>query len=291
MLSPEARAWVLEATGAERVGSVEHVQSLWSGYGAIWRAALEGARAPSVIVKDVRPPAVAEADASHRRKARSYDVECAFYAKYAARCPEGARVARPYAQRRHERGWLLVLEDLDAADYARRARARAGHELEACLRWLASFHARFVGEAPEGLWDEGSYWHLGTRLEELEALRDPSFARRAHELDRALSSARYRTLIHGDAKPANFCFSPGGERVAAVDFQYVGGGCGMRDVAYLLHGSVSGQELRRFVELYFAALGAELSPTIDARALEAEWRELYDVATEDFERFLRGWRY
>lgn len=291
MLSPDARAWVDESTGAERVAHVEHVQSLWSGYGAIWRVALEGAEVPSVIVKAVRPPRADRADVSHLRKRRSYDVECAFYAKHAARCSEGARVARPIAQRSHDGGWLLVLEDLDAAGYARRTRARSGHELEACLRWLASFHARFVGEAPEGLWDEGSYWHLDTRREELEALRDPAFARRAHELDRALSSARYRTLVHGDAKPANFCFTPDGERVAAVDFQYVGGGCGMRDVAYLLHGSVNEREARALTDTYFAALHDELSPAIDAAALEAEWRALYDVAAEDFERFLRGWRY
>ena len=39
---------------------------------------------------------------------------------------------------------------------------------------LAELHARFLGEAPEGLWSEGSYWHLATRLDELahEAKQD-----------------------------------------------------------------------------------------------------------------------
>jgi aminoglycoside/choline kinase family phosphotransferase len=290
MLSPEAQALVLVSTGAERVSRAEHVQSLWGGFGALWRVELCGAEAESVIVKEVRPPRAAGAEVSHLRKRRSYDVECAFYARYAARCPEGARIAEPIAQRSHDDGWLLVLEDLDRAGYAHRTRARRGHELEACLRWLASFHAHFLGERPSGLWEEGSYWHLATRREELAALRDPAFEVRAHDLDRTLGAARYRTLIHGDAKPANFCFTQGGHRVAAVDFQYTGGGSGMRDVAYLLHGSVGEAEVCALLDVYFEALLTALAPDVDAHALEAEWRALYGVAVEDFERFLRGWR-
>ena len=40
--------------------------------------------------------------------------------------------------------------------------------------------------------------------------------------------------MHGDAKLANFLFTSDHSQVAGVDFQYVGGGCGMKDVAYLL---------------------------------------------------------
>lgn len=59
----------------------------------------------------------------------------------------------------------------------------------------------------------------------------------------AFSSA-HRTLVHGDFKPANLLFcrgeskgdSSGGDACscAAYDFQYCGGGYGVRDVAYLL---------------------------------------------------------
>jgi Ser/Thr protein kinase RdoA (MazF antagonist) len=160
-------------------------------------------------------------------------------------------------------------------------------ELDACLAWLASFHACFLGEKPNGLWKVGTYWHLATRQEELAvtAKRDADLAARAPEIDRALNAARFRTFVHGDAKPANFCF--GGDRVAAVDFQYVGGGVGVKDVAYLLHGEPNA---RRALDTYFRLLRERLPSDVDGAALEEEWRALYPVAVTDFDRFLSGWR-
>ena len=49
-----------------------------------------------------------------------------------------------------------------------------------------------------------------------------------------LKSSTFKTLVHGDAKLANFCFGSEESGVAAVDFQYVGGGCGMKDLAYFV---------------------------------------------------------
>lgn len=290
-LDDDARGRILAITAASRIERVSPVQSLWSGYGALLRVTLRD-HAP-VIVKLIRPPATrggpGRADVSHRRKLRSYEVECAFYARYAARCDDSSRVARPLGQARQGGGWLLVLEDLDHAGFARRARDRAGRELDACIAWLAHFHARFLGQPPEGLWREGSYWHLATRREELAALNDAALTARAADLDHKLSATRYRTLIHGDAKPANFCFSADG-CAAAVDFQYVGGGSGMRDLAYLLHGTLSRAAEARALDAYFATLRAALPPGVDPADLEGDWRPLYPVAVSDFGRFLAGWR-
>lgn len=288
-LGEACRALILGATGAKEVVRATRVQTLWGGYGTLARVEL--ADGPPVVVKLIQPPRqVARGDVGHARKLRSYEVERAFYARHAAHLGDPARVARRIAAGHVEGGDALVLEDLDHAGFPGRTRARSGEELLACLRWLAGFHARFMGSEPEGLWAEGSYWHLATRTEELAALGDAQLSRRARELDRALSDARHRTLVHGDAKPANFCFSADGRRVAAVDFQYVGGGCGMRDVAYLLHGEVGGRALARHLDVYFETLRAALPETSDGDAIERTWRELYPVARDDFERFLVGWR-
>ena len=253
---------------------LERIQRLWSGYGEIVRVALDGGLAPTVIVKRVAPPANANA-VGDARKRRSYDVEQAFYRQFAPR--SAVRVARLFGSRRDDAGWLFVLEDLDAAGFSARHDPATGRALEACLAWLAGFHAQFLGDPGEGLWPEGTYWHLATRLDELAI--DPA---RAHALDRTLAAARFQTILHGDAKEANFCFTPDERGVAAVDFQYAGRGCGMKDVAYLLHGHPD-----RYLDVYFEHLRAALG---DAREVEQEWRALFPVAQQDFARFLAGWR-
>src|SRR5690606_32757 len=121
--------------------------------------------------------------------------------------------------------------------------------------------------------------HLATRPDELEALVDPALKAAAPQLDVVLRQTRFQTLVHGDAKTANFCFARDG--VAAVDFQYVGGGCGMKDVAYLLSECLSPAECaaasEQHLDCYFRHLRIALRERgrgVDAAAVEAEWRPL-----------------
>ena len=101
------------------------------------------------------------------------------------------------------------------------------------------------------------------------------------------------TLVHGDAKLANFLFTPERDAVAAVDFQYVGRGSAMRDVAYFVGSCLSGPECERreqeLLDRYFSSLAECLSADVDRDALECEWRALYPVAWADFQRFMMGW--
>lgn len=275
--------WIAQLCNATRVTDIAHLQALWGGYGAISRVLFDGGPIGSAIVKHVQPPANATA-VGDARKRRSYEVELAFYREYAPRLADTCRVAALYGSRETPEGWWFVLEDLDAAGFARREDTPRGADLDACVRWLARLHARFVGEEPRRLWPTGTYWHLATRTDELANIRDPAIRASAAALDARLAGAAFQTIVHGDAKEANFCFADDA-RVAAVDFQYAGGGVGVRDVAYLLDGQ-TGPAL----DAYFAELRASLPARIDAAALEAEWRALYPVAWQDFQRFLAGWR-
>jgi Ser/Thr protein kinase RdoA (MazF antagonist) len=169
-------------------------------------------------------------------------------------------------------------------------------QMQLCLRWLANFHATFMGEKPAGLWKVGTYWHLETRPDELSALKDVALKSAAAHIDQRLRHARYQTFVHGDAKLANFCFSKKGEQVAAVDFQYVGGGCGMKDVAYFIGSCLYEEDCERheaaLLNYYFTELKKALKTrhaTIDATAVEQEWRLLYPLAWTDFHRFMKGW--
>ena len=137
---------------------------------------------------------------------------------------------------------LMVLEDLDALGFEGRRSFVNHREWQACVRWLAAFHAENLNASTSGLWETGTYWHLETRPDELERMDDPSLKNAASSIDQKLKDSRFQTLVHGDAKLANFCFSLDGSKVAAVDFQYVGGGCGMKDLAYFVGSSFRDEE-------------------------------------------------
>lgn len=290
MDEPELHAWIRARTGGGRVHGGHRVQTLWGGYGRIERHRVDGAAAGSVVAKVVRPPAHG-AGPGHARKLRSYAVESAFYATFAGRLRGAARV--PACLGAAERGgerWLL-LEDLDGSGFPGRLRRLDAGALAACLAWLGAFHGTFLDTPPGPLWARGSYWHLGTRADEHAAMPPGPLRDAAARLDAALAACPVQTLLHGDAKPANFCFPPHHEgAVAAVDFQYVGGGVGVVDVVYLLSCMPARWRTRHLgaaLDTYFEALRAR-APGRGAAA-EAAWRPLVDVAWADLARFLSGW--
>ncbi len=291
---------IIRATGAASVGSTELIQSLWSGYGQIVRCQLHGAAMSSVVVKHVHWPDENQhprgwnTNRSHERKVRSYQVETAFYANWAGRCSNGSRLPTCYALETHGDEVFMVMEDLDAAGFPERRNYVSDPDMHACLSWLAHFHATFMNQEPTDLWPVGTYWHLATRPDELAAMDDPKLKGAAAAIDRRLNEAQYKTLVHGDAKLANFCFSKSRHEVAAVDFQYVGGGCGMKDVTYFLGSCLNEDECEareeELLAYYFQRLGEALQWDQESmQALETEWRELYPVAWTDFFRFLQGW--
>jgi len=296
------RDLILGATGADDLFKAGLIQGLWSGYGSIDRYGLIGSELTTVVVKHVRLPDQANhpqgwsTDLSHQRKLNSYQVETAWYEHWAARCNDECRIPHCLASEHRENEVLMVLEDLDNSGYPARKNSATRTQMASCLSWLAHFHALFMGETPQGLWSVGTYWHLDTRPDELAVMEDGELKQAAGALDQVLNTAPFQTLVHGDAKLANFCFSEDGLKVAAVDFQYVGGGCGMKDVAYFISSCLDEKECERWEESlldgYFAALKQALARYqlhIDAAEVEASWRPLYAVAWTDFYRFLKGW--
>ena len=301
-IDADLEALVLQAVGAGAVADTEIVQSLWSGYGRIVRCQLVGGSQPSVIVKHVawpderHHPRGWSTDLSHQRKLHSYQVETMWYERYSQACSDTCRVPRCLALESRPGEVIMVLEDLDASGFPDRRQRVSAAELDACLAWLANFHATFMTEEPEGLWATGTYWHLATRPDELDALEDGPLKNAAATIDRQLSNSAFQTFVHGDAKLANFCFDVDGGRVAAVDFQYVGGGCGMKDIAYFISSCLDEDESEAMeqdlLDRYFQLLGDALERAgkkLDFAALEQDWRGLYPVAWTDFYRFLKGW--
>jgi len=275
---------LLKDTGASEIIDVQLIQELWSGYGELQRVFLDSG---SIILKvinlsgDSTHPRGWSTDIGHMRKKTSYEVETRWYQNFKHELL-GAIFPAHIASGNAEGYQYLILEDLKSRGFSPKISVE-WKEVEACLSWLAHFHRFFLGKEPKGLWPIGTYWHLGTRPDELNALQDLKLKEAALKIDSKLNRAKYKTFVHGDAKLANFLFNK--ESAAAVDFQYIGGGVGVKDVAYFLSSVYAEDELQKqeaqSLNFYFSILNHPKA--------EEEWRELYPFACCDFYRFLQGW--
>ena len=298
-MQPHVRNRILQLTRADHIARTELIQPLWNNYGTLSRVMLQGGPHRSVIVKHIQIPKEPghprgfASGISRDRKVRSYEVETHWYQHQNQEAPQGAPTPRCLDAFAEDGELFLLLEDLSTRGYGHALHAVSWSEITVVLRWLAHFHAQFLGDPAEALWSCGTYWHLATRPEELANIEGTRLHRFASLLDARLRCGAFPTLVHGDAKLANFLFSDDHARVAAVDFQYVGRGAAMKDVAYFVGSCLNGAECERREEellaAYFAELRACLPPEVEAAALEAEWRALYPVAWADFERFMSGW--
>jgi thiamine kinase-like enzyme len=249
----------------------ELIQNLWQGYGTLKRVSQNGT---TVIKKEIAFP-----PNPHPRKVKSYQVENYWYQNY------NKKIEHAYYPRHIKSSeGLLVLEDLETLGFYPKQEV-SWDEVKLCLKWLAHFHKSFMNVEPEGLWNIGTYWHLKTRPDEWKAMSDSELQNAASLIDKKLNHCTHKTIVHGDAKLANFLFSE--DAVAAVDFQYVGSGCGIKDVAYFLSSIYLEDELatreKECLDYYFQELDVP-------EEIENEWRNLYPFAWADFYRFLNGWK-
>ena len=157
---------------------------------------------------------------------------------------------------------FLLLEDLSTRGFDQLLYNTSWNEVVVVLRWLAHFHARYMNSTADGLWECGTYWHLATRPEELQEIEHTRLHTLAPFIDARLRNSPFQSIVHGDAKLANFCFHRNRKHVAAVDFQYVGKGCGMKDVAYFVGSCMDEQQCEEhedeILRIYFAELRSQL---------------------------------
>jgi hypothetical protein len=186
------------------VKSSTRIATLWSNYGSIDRVYLrsdsssnsKGTTPHSIVIKTVTPPPLQagdQADEGHLRKLLSYEVERYFYSHLSSRIPKQAKVAcfHPNQSPSEDDGTRpvqIILEDL-SMDYPNPARGSLSlKDTNAVLSWLATFHGTFWGIQHEqgiqstlippplqykggtkaGIWEQGTYWYLDTRREELD---------------------------------------------------------------------------------------------------------------------------
>jgi glycine betaine/choline ABC-type transport system substrate-binding protein len=192
--------------------------------------------------------------------------------------------------------WLIAMEDLSSVGLNCTSENATKNHLKTSLSWLANFHAKYMGICSDHIWRVGTYWHLDTRPDELEALEDQELKISAKKIDNLLNNSKYQTIVHGDAKLANFCFNTDATECGAVDFQYVGHGSGIKDVMYFMSSAIkpeNSQMMQEWIlEYYFSELKKSLNyydKNYCYKEVEQEYRKMFEVAWADFYRFIMGW--
>lgn len=266
----------------------EIIQDLWSGYGVLVRI---NSDTGAFVIKQIKfPESVSHPKGhhsafAHERKKHSYQVEMNFYANYQMH-RDLAYTPRYVAHQNSLNDNYLILEDLKTQGYLSLSSINKD-QIISCLKWLAGFHIQYLNHDPTNLWTTGCYWHLETRPQEFETMQDGPLKKYAELVNKKLNDAKFQTILHGDAKLANFLFKT--DRVSAVDFQYCGRGSGVKDLAYFLSSIYSDEELfnheSEVLDVYFN----ELRKLGASHELVSEWKSLYPYAWFDFYRFLAGW--
>ena len=284
----------------ERIAIGEILTSLWSGCGQIVKCQLDEQACVIKAIKvpdHINHPKIKQSSFALNRKRDSYHVEYTFYQQFSHKLPKQAAAIECIKAINKGDEFALVFKDFSKLGYTQ----ATTENIKAILKWLGQFHAFHLNAFHlntkfDGLWPQGSYWHLDTRPDEFNNLPEKSDIKQAAtQLNNALKQCDYQTLIHGDAKLANFAANSQGH-ILGYDFQYVGAGVGVVDVMYFMTSCMDDSELHKhaqtYLDYYFSQFKNALShyqPAVNADDVIAQWAHLWPVAWADFYRFLLGW--
>ena len=124
------------------------VQSLWSGYGNLYR--LKNKNGSAVIVKHINPPENQNhprkwnSSVAHQRKLKSYNIEYHWYKEFGHLTNDACRIPKLLFAESQRTEQILVLEDLAHADYPTLSSSISINAVKVVLGWLANFHGTFL---------------------------------------------------------------------------------------------------------------------------------------------------
>lgn len=287
----------------------QQIASLWSGYGHITRKTYTTTsstpKTQTTILKQVSAPRKKQYNESHVRKMLSYNIERYFYTHLAHSLKDsGTHVAKLYECSSDS----IEMEDL-SINYPIEPGTLNYDQTKVVLRSLASFHATFWGESyplipppsqnsldkteTPGIWEEGSYWYLRTRISEFSSL-SPKWKKIAQNIDESIRAIppQFQTVIHGDLKYANIMLSEDETKCAFFDLQYVGRSPGMRDLSKFFVSSVKGLERNeeKLLRFYYD----ELMQCLRKKGMGEDYSfdvmiGHYELCFVDYYRFMLGW--
>jgi len=202
-----------------KFSTVSIIQQLWKGFGAIYR--VEKDDGGSVILKHFNFAHETEPlddPMPNSTRFSSFQREIRFYELLANASAAQVPCFIASKEIQNGNGKVMAMEDLDPLGFPGRFKNRCNLSFEQVLpmvHWLAKFHAGFWRneKAAEVMWPVGTYWNIEKRKDEFQSCKDESeLVKKGEILDEMIHSAKYKTLIHGDGKVENFCFSADGKK-------------------------------------------------------------------------------
>ncbi|EST09375.1 Protein of unknown function DUF227 [Kalmanozyma brasiliensis GHG001] len=280
-------------------------------------------------------------DEDHARKVLSYSVEANFYRGFQVNNRVDQLFIPDYfavdvLETKDFLHIVLVLEDLDVLFPVMTEKRETLNDAQVtkALDWLANFHASSwsslgalgidalgklesfcptprnaidIAWRGDGLWKQGGYHYLSTRMKELESIKlNSRWGKLGLHADSELPFAvdwclnnptdRNRiSLVHGDVKAANMAFDgEDADSMVMYDFQYVGLGLGVQDLAKFLTTSIpesyldspdGEQKLLKQYHTFLLAKESEVAVKYEYDALMKDW----ELALVNWVRFLAGW--
>ena len=244
--------WVSEVTGFE----VESLTAEQIGMGigvssALYRLSLHGPNCPQTIVAKL--PALDEAAVFTSTMLRMYHREVAFFHELAEQVPVRVPVAFHGDVADDMSDFVVLMEDLGSLRLVDQLVGMSLADAETAVDRLAAWHAAWWGRG-DGLAERGitvsladpvypavlpmvfaeGWEKVTSELDVQPQILDigPKFGEAIPRLLADLASGT-NTMIHGDYRADNILFDPHGA-VALLDFQLIGSGSGMYDLAYFV---------------------------------------------------------
>ncbi|TXC85133.1 phosphotransferase [Luteibaculum oceani] len=287
-LSTFLKQFVIEKFGDQALATLERRKTLWADYGCLY--ALQGQGKKLVLKHYQWPEEDSIQDEAQRfavaRKRSSFRNELIWYRDMPMAQQAGIPLA--YGFEENNREIIIVLDDLESMGFVCNPQPLRSHHVKACLEFLVDFHIRNlnVNEA-----HKGGYWHLETRPFEFDKMEGGFFKDNAQTWDQTIKNAQFKTIIHGDAKPANYALN-NDNNVIAYDFQYWGQGIGTQDLVCYLYSICENQkDWTSYTNLYFDLLQQQMEffEVEGGKEIVKEWKAMVEVCKNDYQRFLLGW--
>jgi hypothetical protein len=303
--------------------------NLWAGCGQIIEVTVQNH--PSIIIKRISMPKDCHSIGNSRKKA-SYICETNFYRHLAQHLNSiGCTVPIPLHLKSDSEGRniTIAMSKLEGS-----SGTPSWQHSSSFMRWLANLHSEYWGNdradkaVALGIQEQGTYWYLETRPDELDAIPNHGWEGKlkqaASRIDMYLKRDDcFPTVVHGDAKLANILFQyveeeepstssnnnnnnndndndndNGDDNVLqckplVYDFQYCGkASCG-KDLAKFLTCGTNAKDEEALLQLYHQELIGHLRKkwNMDDSELPSYERLaiVVDISICDLGRFMAGW--